>query len=91
MQTLVTNTSMAGTPKYSAPELLDTGAHYGASVDVYSVAIIVYEMFSGKDAFPGCQTVPQVINDIQYPFLLSYGTLPIHPETKLLLNISTVS
>jgi serine/threonine protein kinase len=61
IQTMITNTSMAGTPKYSAPELLDVGLKCGKPVDVFSLAIILYELFSGLDAFPGCQTVVQVV------------------------------
>lgn len=61
IQTLVTNTSQAGTPKYAAPELLDEGPQYGWSVDVYSLAIIFYELFSGLDPFPGLTTIVQVV------------------------------
>lgn len=61
IQTMITNTSMAGTPKYSAPELMEEGLQFGRSVDVFSLAIIFYELFSGLDPFPGCKTVVQVI------------------------------
>ena len=61
IQTMITNTSMAGTPKYAAPELMETGLQFGRSVDVYSLAIIFYELFSGLDPFPGCKTVSQVV------------------------------
>ena len=58
---MISNTSMAGTPKYSAPELLDVGQKCGRSVDVYSVAITLYELFSELDPFPDCQTIVQVV------------------------------
>ncbi|CAF3945174.1 unnamed protein product [Rotaria sp. Silwood2] len=45
------NTSGSGTPKYTAPELLDANTKYGEAVDIYSVSLILYEMFSGKIAF----------------------------------------
>jgi serine/threonine protein kinase len=61
IQTLITNTSMAGTPKYSAPELLDVGISYGSSVDIFSLAMVLYELFSDQDPFPHCQTLAQVV------------------------------
>ncbi len=47
--------------KYSAPELLlEPGAdRVDASVDVYSLGVIVYEMFSGKE-FPAGPGLPKV-------------------------------
>ena len=53
IQTMVTNTSMAGTPKYAAPEILEKGRTYGASVDIYSLAMILFEIFSGEEAYKG--------------------------------------
>ena len=51
IQTLIQSTAMAGTPKYAAPEILYKGTAYGVTVDIYSLAMILYELFSGKDAF----------------------------------------
>ena len=62
IQTMITNTSMAGTPKYSAPELMETGVKCGKTADIFSLAIILYELFSGLDPFPGCQTIMQVVS-----------------------------
>ncbi len=62
LQTMLTNTSMAGTPKYTAPELLEEGSHYGASADVFSLSMVLYELFTGKDPFPKCSTIVQVIS-----------------------------
>ncbi len=64
IQTMITNTSMAGTPKYAAPELMEQGLQFGRSVDVFSLAIIFYELFSGLDSFPGCKTIVQVVTAI---------------------------
>lgn len=61
IQTCLTNTSETGTPKYSAPELLNCGVHYGASVDIFSLSMIFYEMFAGRDPFPRAKTVHQVV------------------------------
>ena len=61
IQTMITNTTQAGTPKYTAPELMDTGKKCGKSADVFSLAVILYELFSGLDPFPLCQTIMQVM------------------------------
>ncbi len=61
IQTMVTNTSGVGTPKYTAPELLDPGQHYSYNADTFSLAMILYELFSGNDPFPGC-TMMQVLS-----------------------------
>ena len=45
------NMSMSGfvgTPLYMAPELFDDDCHYGPEVDVYSFAILAYEIVSGE-------------------------------------------
>ncbi|CAF0752160.1 unnamed protein product [Rotaria sordida] len=51
LATIQHNTSGSGTPKYTAPELLETSTKYGQEVDIYSLSLILYEMFSGKIAF----------------------------------------
>ena len=51
---------MNGTPKYIAPELLDPKNKFGVSVDVYSLSIMLYEIFSGLDPFPDCDHPMQV-------------------------------
>ena len=53
IQTMIQTTAMAGTPKYSAPETFERGAKFGVAVDVYSLAMIIYELFSGKNAYDG--------------------------------------
>jgi len=58
IQTMITNTSMAGTPKYSAPELLDTGVRCGKSADVFSLVLILsnFSLFTdAMGAMPFCQ------------------------------------
>ncbi|CAG0907108.1 unnamed protein product, partial [Cyprideis torosa] len=52
---------MTGTPKYCAPELLDKGLRYGTPVDVYSLSLILFELFTGEDPFKGCTSVMQVL------------------------------
>jgi serine/threonine protein kinase len=53
VQTLITNTAMVGTPKYAAPELLTPSCAYGCSADIFSLSVILFEMFSGQKAEQG--------------------------------------
>ena len=53
VQTMKSNTHVVGTAQYSAPELMEVGSTFGVSVDVYSMTIIFYELFSGRIPFPG--------------------------------------
>jgi serine/threonine protein kinase len=56
IQTVITNSAMVGTPKYAAPEMLSPGSPYGCSADIFSLAIILFEMFSGQPAEQGLGT-----------------------------------
>jgi len=47
---------MIGTPKYAAPEMLEPGTAYGVSVDIFSLTVIMFELFSGKHAETGLGT-----------------------------------
>jgi serine/threonine-protein kinase len=48
----------AGTPAYMAPEQLQ-GREVSVRSDLYALGLVLYEMFSGKPAFPG--TTPEAI------------------------------
>jgi len=50
---LVEGTDIAGTPDYMAPEQLVPGAAVGPTVDVWSMAVLLFEAFSGRLPFPG--------------------------------------
>src|SRR5260221_14606266 len=45
--------SVIGTPRYSSPEQFRAGGHIDARSDIYSLAIIVFEMLSGQTPFDG--------------------------------------
>ena len=47
MQSSSGNTQFVDNPEYRAPELIE-GAEYDFSVDVYSLSVILYEIFSGQ-------------------------------------------
>ena len=65
IQTMSFNSCVTGTLKYSAPELMNPGQYYNRSVDIYSLAIILYELFSELDPFPECTTMFQVAGALQ--------------------------
>jgi len=53
IKTLQTNTRLRGTPAYIAPERMNTEIKYGVSADVYSLSILLYELFSELAPFSG--------------------------------------
>jgi len=54
--TLTRDGGVLGTPAYSSPEAIDTGTFSPAS-DQFSFAAMMYEVLSGKRAFPGDDAV----------------------------------
>ncbi|OHT02917.1 hypothetical protein TRFO_29844 [Tritrichomonas foetus] len=65
----MTKTSIAGTPLYMAPEIVD-GEKYSSKIDVYAYSLIVYEILSGT---------PPVIegnNPFQILFYVKNGIRP---------------
>jgi serine/threonine protein kinase len=74
IQTIQTITNPTGTPKYSAFELMTSGLKYGTSADIYSLLVILYELFSGLEAFPGKN------------FMMIYKAKEIREEPELLEN-----
>ena len=54
IQTLTKTTRIIGTMQYLAPELMGGGTTHGKPVDIYSLTILLYELFTGLDPFPGC-------------------------------------
>ena len=53
-----TRSGMAmGTPRYMAPEQIRAARDVDACADVFSLGAVLYELFSGQQAFPGDDTV----------------------------------
>ena len=42
------HTAGAGTPTYTAPEVVNGEAAYGTKSDVWSMGVVMYEMFTGE-------------------------------------------
>ncbi|RVE44605.1 hypothetical protein evm_010743 [Chilo suppressalis] len=59
-----------GTPSYRAPELI-LGYSDGFSIDVWSTALVMYEMATGRKLFPGMFN-----NDILYKQMNLLGNIP---------------
>lgn len=70
----------AGTPQYMAPELLLRDASSGAKVDIYAVAMVLYEMLTGNVPFDGLDapTIKQHVTAHRMP------ELPLSTPRKLL-------
>ena len=56
--------TVVGTPLYMAPEQLTSG-ELVASTDLFALAVVVYEMLSGRPPFVG-RTLPELIHAIVY-------------------------
>ena len=67
-------TAKIGTPSSMAPELM-TSNQYNNKVDVYSMAILLYEMSEGKRAFKGFK-----INDI-FSYVVNFDFRPKFTES----------
>ena len=59
---LTTTGAVVGTPEYMAPEILRDTA-YSTRSDLYSCAVLLYEMFSGRNPF-AAQTVAATLTNV---------------------------
>ena len=60
----ITKTStLMGSPLYMAPEQLASAKHVDPRVDVWALAVILYELVSGKLPFTG-ETLPQICTSV---------------------------
>ncbi|MCH2109063.1 MAG: serine/threonine protein kinase [Polyangiaceae bacterium] len=82
--TLTRSGARVGTPAYSSPEVIVSGAHSPAS-DQFSLAATLYEALSGKRAFPGrdATEVAQAIQRLHYQPLAATLSLPSGVDTVL--------
>lgn len=57
--------TMIGTPVYMAPEMFDESETYYTSVDVYSLGLILWELWYGQRVFSECGTIMQLVEKIK--------------------------
>ena len=78
--------TMIGTPVYMAPEMFDESETYYTSVDVYSLGLILWELWYGQRVFSECGDIRDLVKKIKKgvrpdhlkncePVLFEFGTL----------------
>ena len=79
--------AMVGTPRYMAPEQVQSSRSVDARADVWALGITLYEMLAGTPPFDG-QTVLAVLNQIerQEPRLLAKARPDVPPELAALVH-----
>ena len=66
--------TVIGTPVYMAPEMFDESRIYDASVDVYSLGLILWELWYGQRVFSECGNIRNLVRKIKN------GVRPDHLE-----------
>jgi serine/threonine protein kinase/Flp pilus assembly protein TadD len=80
-------TSLILTPEYSAPEQLEQGK-VGIWSDIYSLGVILYQMFCGKVPFDGesvVDVINQVVNDPPPPPTQRNPAVPLSPVVEAVI------
>ena len=79
--------SVIGTPRYSSPEQFRAGGHIDARSDIYSLAIIVYEMLAGQTPFDGRSLEELITRQLtEKPKLLSEIVSDLPQKVDLVLQ-----
>lgn len=86
------HTSECGTPTYTAPEIVNGDGTYGLKADVWSMGIVLYELFDGKcldlkkdtnkEAFAAVEELKAKLSDKPIPKLLK-AMLQVDPEERV--------
>ena len=59
--------AMIGTPRYMSPEQMGSGTDVDTRTDVYSIGVLMYELFAGQSPFPlsdTSQSIPALLRAI---------------------------
>lgn len=87
----LTMTTSLGTPLYMAPELQnDDINHYGPEVDVFSFAILMFEIVTGKMAYSELFTKKRSFSQINFLMKVAGGYRPQIPQnmfSQKLINL----
>ena len=59
--------SIIGTPQYMSPEQIDGAGNIGPAADLYALAVIVFEMLTGKPPFVGETQIQVLIRQVKEP------------------------
>lgn len=88
----LTGSNLLGTPPYMAPEQLFHAADVGASADIYAVAVILYELLTGRLPFVGGdpnQLLASKLSERQVDFEpLPHLNLPLGVRELVTRNLS---
>ena len=77
-----TQTAMAGTPHYMAPEQA-LGGDVDHRCDIYSLGIVVYEMLTGRVPFAADSPVAVLMKHVSEPIPIPSGQGPAEPLWKV--------
>ncbi len=94
MKTLGAQNGMSGTIPYMAPEEFEEhegGPHVGPSADIYSLAVVAYEMLVGQLPYPGKAAGPiirQIVEGIRTPPRQLNAEIPREVEAILIQSLS---
>ncbi|CAD8078506.1 unnamed protein product [Paramecium primaurelia] len=87
----IRHAKMIGSPLYQAPEIINGSENYQASVDIWSLGCLFFELFQGEPLFDG-QTLQELYQQIlnycknQQKFHLKINQLQIKQELKTLIK-----
>ena len=94
MKTLGAQSGMSGTIPYMAPEEFEDeegGRQPNPNADIYSLAVVIYEMLVGQLPYPGKATGPiirQIVEGIRTPPRQLNAEIPREVESILLRSLS---
>ncbi len=80
---------LAGTVAYMAPEQLEPGATLGPATDLYALAVITFELITGRKLFTGPHmAVKTAKGDPDFDAFALHPDLELSPETKAFFRIA---
>ncbi len=84
-ETMTTQGTMLGTPRYMAPEQLQ-GRRCDARSDLYSLGLVGYELITGKIPFDGGEPLASAVRRLTEPVPPMVPPKPLRPEVTELIQ-----